>query len=282
MLFWICIGLIIILIITVIWIAIRYMLWKPDPLSSFFGSEQLLLGHRGAVSKAPENTITSFMAALTAGAHGVELDVRFSKDKKVMVIHDSSLERTTDCRGMVGDYTCAELKSLDAGSWLAREFSEARIPTLEEVLERLPANSRINIEIKNENLKTDGLEKAVAKLIARFDLYHRVIVSSFNPLTLFRVKVADSRIPIGFLREPSLPAFLRKDWVFLPLLRPEALHPYYSMVDQDYLEKARHKGYGVIVWSVNDKEDFQRMLELGVDGIITDRPAEMVSLLRKE
>lgn len=113
------------------------------------------------------------------------------------------------------------------------------------------------------------------KVIQDYDLYGRVVVSSFNPIALLRVKWADRDIPVGLLYAPDLPRYLSEGW-FIPILRPEQLHPRYDMVDEKYMEWARKKGYRVNVWTVNEAADLKRMLELKVDGIITDRPDQLL------
>ena len=259
--------------------AVRYWVWIPSPTASFYEEHEVLIwGHRGAPEAAPENTISAFQAAVSQGAHGVELDVMFSSDGEIVVIHDYTLDKTTDGSGPVKDYSLAELKRLDAGSRFSEEFSGEPIPTLQEVIDALDSSVFLNIEIKSETPATDGLEKAVAHTVAQNNLYDRVIVSSFNPISLIRVKMADKRIDVGLIYAPDLANYLSEGW-FVPILRPEALHPRFDMVDEDYMEWARKKGFQVSVWTVNETEDMKRMLDLGVDSIITDRPDSLKQLL---
>ncbi|HOA34860.1 MAG TPA: glycerophosphodiester phosphodiesterase [Bacillota bacterium] len=269
---WLFTAVICLIVLAVAVIAIRYWTWTPDPVASFYGERSVLnMGHRGAPEAAPENTISSFLAAEALGAHGIELDVMLSRDGKLAVIHDYDLDATTSGKGPVKDYTMAELKKLDAGSWFDEAFAGERIPTLEEVIEILDPQTLLNIELKTESPATDGLENAVVEVIREYDLYDRVLVSSFNPIALLRVKWADKKIPVGLLYAPDLPRYLSEGW-FISILRPEALHPEIRMVDEKYMEWARKKGFRVNVWTVNEAADLKRMLDLGVDGIITDRP----------
>lgn len=263
-------------------VAVRYLLWTPDPVASFYGENKLVaMGHRGSPEAAPENTISSFRTAMQAGADGVELDVMLSKDGAIVVIHDYVLDTTTDGSGPVKDYTLEQLKDFNAGYWFSEEFAGERIPTLEEVIAALPAGALINIEIKSESPATDGLEEAVVAAVREHDLYDRVIVSSFNPISLLRVKLADERIPVGLIYAPDLARYLSDGW-FIPLLRPEALHPSYQMVDEEYMRWARKKGFRVNVWTVNEAADIRRMIELGVDGIITDRPELLRQIMEEQ
>ncbi len=269
------------LVLVALVIAVRYWIWTPDPMADFQRERPVLnMGHRGAREAAPENTLSSFLAAEMMGAHGIELDVMFSKDDKLVVIHDYDLDATTNGKGPVKGYTLAEIKKMDAGSWFDEAFTGERIPTLQEVIEVLDPETLINIELKTETPATDGLESAVVDVIREYNLYSRVIVSSFNPIALMRVKWADKNIPVGLLYAPDLARYLSEGW-FISLLRPEALHPEMSMVDENYMEWARKKGYRVNVWTVNEAADLKRMLDLGVDGIITDRPDLLQQLLEE-
>ncbi len=253
-------------------VGLRYVLWSPLSLGSFYiGRDVVNLGHRGAPEHAPENTIPAFLAALNMGAHGVELDVLKSRDGAIIVIHDDDLDRTTDGQGMVNHADLSYIKSLDAGAWFGAGFARTQVPTLEEVFAALPPGTLVNVEIKSETPSTDGLESAVAAFISDRGLYDSVIVSSFNPISLWRIKRADRNIPTALLYMPDLPVYLSNGW-FVPIVLPDALHPHYSMVDEEYMARARRKGFRVNVWTVNDEDEMRRLIDLGVDGIITDRP----------
>lgn len=262
-------------------VAVRYWVWTPEPMAEFYGDRAFVnQGHRGAPEVAPENTLSAFAEAMQLGAHGIELDVMLSEDGEIVVIHDYTLDKTTTGSGLVKDHTLIELKQLDAGSWFGEEFIGTRIPTLQEVIDNLPRAALINIEIKGESLTTDGLEQAVVNTIAENNLFDRVMVSSFNPVSLLRVKRADQRIPVGLIYAPDLPVFLSDGW-FIPILRPEALHPRYDMVDEAYMTWAGNKGFRVNVWTVNEAAEMKRLLDLGVDGIITDRPDLVLQILQE-
>lgn len=261
--------------------AVRYWVWNPDPLATLYEGRAISnMGHRGASEAAPENTIAAFIAAAELGAHGVELDVMLSGDGEVVVIHDYTLDRTTDGNGLVKEHSLAELKRIDAGSWFSADFAGEKIPTLQEVIDALDPAVLLNIEIKSESPATDGLEKAVVDVIARNNLYGRVLVSSFNPISLLRVKLADRRIPVGLLYMADLPVYLSQGW-FIPILLPEALHPSYDLVDKAYMEWAHRKGFKVNVWTVDEAVDMERMIDLGVDGIITNRPELLTQILEE-
>lgn len=238
----------------------------------------LVIGHRGAPGAAPENTVPSFVKAMELGADGIELDVSLSKDGAVMVFHNYLLNKTTDGRGLLSKRTLPELKSLDAGSFFSGEFAGTRIPVLQEVIDALDDKTLLLIEIKTGITGNRGIEKEVAALVARNDLYNRVVVSSFNPFILMRIKRADARIPVGFLHLPLLP-FLMDRGSFVSAVNPEFLHPHHKKVNEEYLSRARARGCCVMAWTVNSKEDMLRMIDLGVDGIITDYPDILRGLL---
>ncbi len=242
----------------------------------------LILGHRGASQLAPENTLSAFRLARELGADGVELDVQLSRDRVPVVIHDGTLERTTDGHGAVSAHTVLELKQLDAGAWKAPQFRGERIPTLAEVFEVLsdwlvPTAPRgaprglINVELKSNGIFTDGLEREVVNLIAQKNAHAYVLVSSFNPLMLQRVKAMDPRLKRGLLYSPEQPAYLSRAWLRL-LVAPHALHPKHTMIDYDYAEWARARRYAINTWTVDEPAEAARLANLKVNAIITNQP----------
>jgi glycerophosphoryl diester phosphodiesterase len=214
------------------------------------------------------------LLAQELGADGVELDVHLSRDGELVVIHDLTLDATTDGHGPVRAKTLAELRALDAGSWFAPSFAGQQIPTLQEVVDALGRQMRINIELKSVSLKDDGLASAVVHLVQETGLLDRVVVSSFNPFALWRVRRLNPRIPVGMLydaHERRLPFFLRRPWL-RHLLRPEALHPQADMVDADLVGWAHERGYHLHTWTVDDPGRMWQLVQAGVDMIITNRP----------
>lgn len=231
----------------------------------------LNLAHRGASAYAPANTLAAFRLAEELGADGVELDVHLSADGAIVVIHDFTVDATTDGHGHVRDMTLAELKRLDAGSWFDPRFAGERIPTLEEVVEALGTHMVLNIELKALGLRSQGLEQAVVDLVHRHDIAPRTILSSFNPLVLWRLRRLDPALPRGLLYDASLPLPLRRAWL-RPLVRPAALHPHHSLVHARSVTWAHAGGYRVHTWTVDEPTEMRRLIELDVDGIITNRP----------
>lgn len=218
----------------------------------------LILGHRGASADAPENTLGAFGLALEQGAVGIEFDVRLSGSGDVVVIHDSTVDRTTDGTGKVSSLSTQTLQSLDAGMGQS-------IPTLDEVFQTFGASMLYNMEIKDAG---EEIAIAVADRISAYHLESQTIVSSFNPFSVryarkhltYSTKVAILRMNLGLLRFSHL------------LANAEVDHPHYEMVNEKYMAWARKKGYLVNVWTVDDPAGAQRLARLGVNAIITNKP----------
>jgi len=238
---------------------------------SFYLDRPLNFAHRGASHEAPANTLAAFLLAVDLGAEGIELDVHLSKDGHVVVIHDFDVSATTDGQGLVRAKTLAELKELDAGSWFDPVFAGQRIPTLQEVIDAVGQRLLLNIELKASGWGDGGLAAKVVQIVEQNGLVDRVILSSFNPLIVWRAKRRNSRIATGLLYAQDMSLVLRKAWL-RRLVRPTALHPHYAMVDAHYVWWANKQGYRVNVWTADDPGDMWRLMREGVDIIITNRP----------
>jgi glycerophosphoryl diester phosphodiesterase len=245
-------------------------------LDHMYNGRTLIFGHRGASAYAPMNTIPAFELAVEQGADGVELDVHFSKDKQLIVLHDFTVDHTTNGTGYARDMTLAELKALDAGSKKDAKFVGVQIPTLDEVFAAVGQKLYVNVEIKSETVETDGVEQAVADCLRRNNMQERVIISSFNPLALKRFREIMPEVPIGYLYVAEEQPFAE----VMETLPHEALHPHHPMIDQAYMEWAKSKGYRVNTWTVNDPARAMELKNLGVDAIITDTPDVMLGALR--
>jgi glycerophosphoryl diester phosphodiesterase len=240
-----------------------------------------VFAHRGAKRAAPENTLPAFQKALDMGADGIELDVQCSADGRLMVLHDFTLDHTTNGRGPLKNFTAAELTALDAGSHFSPNFAGTPIPTLDQVLDLVSDRCRINVEIKNQEPEGGREVDLVAALIRERDLYDQVIVSSFNPITLIRMRWTDERIALGYLYYQPVPEALWAAW-FTSLLKPEAIHPHHALVNEELIHFANTANCAVNVWTVNDIDEAQRLTDLGVDAIITDAPDLLIAALDGE
>ncbi len=232
----------------------------------------LNIAHRGASAYAPENTLAAFRLALEMGADGFELDAMLSADGHLVVIHDDTVDRTTDGRGPVRQKTLAELKTLDAGARFDARFAGERIPTLREALHLAAGNPAfVNVEIKTDSLKGDGLEEKLVALIRGYGLGERLLISSFNPFALWRMKRLAPDLPLALLYAENQRVYLRNRW-FAFLSRPDALNPSFRLATQEHVRWAKSKGYRLYVWTVDEEAEMRRLMALGVDGMITNKP----------
>jgi glycerophosphoryl diester phosphodiesterase len=238
----------------------------------------LNIGHRGARGLAPENTLAGMLAAMRAGADGVEFDVQRTGDGHLVVFHDDDLKRICNVGGRIVTSTLAQLRELDAGRHFGPQFAGELIPTLDEVLETLPASAFVNIEAKRFRFRSDGLEAGIVDAVRRHSLAGRCIVSSFNPVLLWRLARIDRTIPLGLLYAPDEPPGLNRGWPRL-LLRLAALHPYHEQVTAKLMQQTHGRGQQVNTWTVNEPDEMRRLVGLGVDSIITDRPDVLRALL---
>ncbi len=239
-------------------------------LEAIYRGRTLNLAHRGAREAAPENTLPAFVRAVEMGADGVELDVHLTFDDVPICLHSFTLEETTDGTGYPSEFTLEQIKEFDAGMKFDAAFAGTPIPSLAEVFEAIP-NAFVNVELKSLTFNDTGLERAVLDVIRAQGAEARVIISSFNPFCLRRMRKLAPDLPLGQLTDSDLPIVLRKGWLLFGIKR-QAIHPHHTMVDARYMQAARKKNWRVNTWTVNEPEDMRRLLALGVDSIMTDRP----------
>lgn len=237
----------------------------------------LIIGHRGASMHAPENTLAAFQLAMAQGADGIELDVKRCASGEVVVMHDATVDRTTDGAGSVHDLTLAQLRALNAGDG-------ERVPTLDEVIELTAASAApflINIEVTNYSTPADGLEQCVVDVVKRHACYERILFSSFNPPGVKRLAGLLPSVPRGMLYAGNMPIFLREVWL-APFVPHEFRHPEAGMVTPEYVARLNAQGRRVNTWTVNSAEEIVRMTQCGVQGIIGDSPARIKEVLGKQ
>ncbi len=235
-------------------------------------------GHRGAKAVAPENTLPAFEKAIQLGAAGIELDTQATADGQLIVLHDFRLERTTTGNGLVREHTLAQLQGVDAGIRFHESFAGTPIPTLDQVFDLVSDRCRVNVEIKNMDWDGGPEVELLVQMMQRRKLHDQVIVSSFNPIALMKVRWADPSIALGLLYSGDLPLFLRRAWLG-PLIAPEALHPHHTIIDEEYMRWARSQGHFVNTWTVNDPDEARRLAGLGVDTIISDVPDVIIEAI---
>ncbi|WP_042478471.1 glycerophosphodiester phosphodiesterase [Bacillus ndiopicus] len=235
-------------------------------------SKPAIFAHRGASGQYPENTMIAFEEALRTDVAGIELDVQMTKDGQLVIIHDERIDRTTNGQGFVKDFTLAELEALDAGGWFSSSFAGERLPTLDAVLAWMKEegnNLRLNIELKNDQIQYARLEEKALSLIKAYDLQERIIISSFNPFSLQRVRMQNPDIEIGYLvlGVPDNALWIARE------IGANAIHCQATYALSEFGEKAKKAGFPLRIYTVNDEEEYQQLVEVGVEVIMTDFPS---------
>ena len=233
----------------------------------------LIIAHRGYRAKYPENTLVSFRASLDAGVQMIELDVMLSKDRRVVVIHDATLDRTTNGYGPVNGYTIKELKALDAGSWFQPRFAGEQVPTLEEVLDDVNGRAMINIEIKasafEAHYPVDSIERQVVDLVACKNLQASVLISSFEWKLLDNIATMKDAPSIALLSK--FPA--DGDNVERCMkLKAFSWHPNCGELHHEQVKIMHEAGICVFPYNVDSQKEYHRMIRMDVDGVITSDP----------
>ena len=221
----------------------------------------LKIAHRGAKAYEPENTLQAFQKALDLNSDGIELDVHLSSDEHIIVIHDETIDRTTNGKGLVNTFSLAELKS-----FLIDE--KYQIPTLNEVFDLIDKKCLINIELKGL-----GTASKVVTLIEEYIAkknwsYNHFIISSFDWNLLQETSNLNSKIPIGVLTEENLDTAL----AFAETIKAKAIHPDFQLLNKENVQEIQEKGFLVFPWTVNTEEDIQKVKSYKVNGIISDNP----------
>ncbi|MBG9449211.1 glycerophosphodiester phosphodiesterase [Cytobacillus firmus] len=252
-----------------------------SPFSQSFAAESATgerkqvdnIAHRGATGYAPENTIVGFDLAVDMKADYIEIDVQRSKDGELVVIHDTTVDRTTDGTGKVGNLTFDYLRSLDAGSWKGEQFAGEPIPTFEEILDRYHGKTGILIELKAPELYP-GIEGQVADALKARNLdkpqNEKIIIQSFNFESMKKMDQLLPKVPIGVLtsnRADTTAEALQEfsayaDW----------FNPSYGIVTEELVNQVHSLGMQIGSWTVRSQEAADFLFEMKVDAIITDYP----------
>ncbi|MEZ4704806.1 MAG: glycerophosphodiester phosphodiesterase family protein [Bdellovibrionota bacterium] len=230
-----------------------------------------LIGHRGFPAMAPENTLSSIDLAIEAEADMIEIDVSFTRDKKIVVIHDDTLQRTTNGKGKVRDMNWSVIEKLDAGSWFSEEFEGEGVPLLKDVLEKVALSQMpLNIEIKSESVGSElsgGIEEQVLEMVRREYQLKQVVFSSFSSLAVRRIKQLEPHSSSALILEHELsqdPMYLIQD------LSIDAIHMNQKKTTSSHVEVCKQAGLTVRCYTVNDPRRMQDLRNMGVDGIFTD------------
>jgi glycerophosphoryl diester phosphodiesterase len=233
-----------------------------------------IFAHRGASAYAPENTLVAFELAVAQKADAIEFDVKLSSDDQVVVIHDQTVDRTTNGTGRVQDLPLAALQELDAGSYFDSAYQGESIPTLSQVFETVGRKLFINIELTNYSSTSDFLPERVAELTRLHGLVDNIIFSSFNPMVLRRIHRILPTVPIGFLTHPGLSSIIGRTWFGKLMIDYQAFHPELRDASQDLVKNMHQSGHRVHVYTVNNVNDMARLFSYDVDGIFTDDPIQ--------
>ncbi len=228
----------------------------------------LILAHRGASAYAPENTGAAFCKAIACGADGVELDVRLTKDRQMVVHHNLDIRETSNGSGEIWDMTLSELRRFDFGSWKGREFAGEGILTLEEALLLVKDMVVINIELKAEARPVSNLPELACALIKKMGLSRKVLFSSFQHGTAMACKKRLPQAKVGLLY--SRPLF--RPVAYARRLGADALHPYKYLVTPGLIRRAHRAGLMVNTWTVDKPDWIRRFARWGCDAVITNTP----------
>ena len=257
-------------------VAAVYLLFpQTQPLQSVLGlADPVITYHRGYSSRAPENTMAAFLTALEDGSPRIELDVQMTADGVAVVTHDTSLRRCTGRNANIYDLTYAQVQQLDAGRWFHRQFTGSCIPTLEEVLALCKGKTELNIEIKPSTF-TPTLEAETVRLIHAYDYGADCVVTSQSYETLCKVKELDPDITTGYILALGVGTYY--DLPAADFFSVESTFITAGMVQQIHL-----RGKTISAWTINRQQDAEKLLKLGVDDLITDKPEIIAPLLVRD
>ncbi len=231
------------------------------------------VAHRGAAGYAPENTLAAFDKAVEMKSDYIEIDVQQSKDGELVIIHDTTVDRTTDGSGKVGDLTFEQLRTLDAGSWMGKQFAGEKLPTFDEILDRYHGKTGILIEIKAPELYPGIEERVAAELKERnLDLpqNEKIIIQSFNFESMKKMNKLLPKVPIGVLTASKDNTSLQKLQEFAEYA--DYFNPHYSIVTEELVDNVHTLGMKISSWTVRSQKTADFLLNMDVDAIITDYP----------
>ncbi|GGH79394.1 glycerophosphoryl diester phosphodiesterase [Pullulanibacillus pueri] len=237
-----------------------------------------IFAHRGASGKYPENTMTAFKQAEKEGADGIELDVHLTRDRIPIVIHDETVDRTTDGYGFVKDYSIEGLKKLSAGHWKGWKFRNAQIPTLEEVLQWMSQTSlTLLVEFKNNILPYKGLEHKTIDLLRKYNMLERTIFSSFNHESLLKVKQIYNGAETAALYGKPMASAAH----YATSMGLDGLHPSYRIVNEKLVHELHANNIKIRPYTVNSPQVMEVLFDWQIDGIITDYPQRANEVLNR-
>jgi len=235
------------------------------------------IAHRGWSGRAPENTMAAIQLAMEEPwIDAIEIDVQLSRDGVPVLIHDYTLERTTNGSGWVGDHTYAELAALDAGSWFAPEFRGERIARLEEVLAAVRGKMKLDIELKKPAGRYEGLEETVAALIRRYNMHDQVFVTSFNHEAIRKIKAVDANLQTGLISY-GLPTLIEEQLRYTEATILALAYPY---LEPEFVARMHDRGIRMIAWTIDDPGHIKQVMAIHPElAICTNHPDRMLPLM---
>lgn len=234
------------------------------------------IAHRGASGEYPESTRLALLKALEAGADMIELDCQMTRDGHVVIFHDESLKRTAGVAGAIKDKTLEQLKKLDIGRWRKKSFQGERILTLEEALEAVGGKADLCLEIKSYPGSLPGIEIKILFTLSHYECLDRTILASFDYRCLGRVRELAPEATIGLI----FGAGVRDDpFRAAQKLGAASLHVQKELASRHFFERAWQDGLDVYVWTVNELSEMERFVSMGAQGLISDFPKRLKTLL---
>lgn len=250
-------------------------------------NDLVVIAHRGASSVAPENTLAAAEQGITYGADMIELDIHLTKDGKIVVIHDHTVDRTTNGTGTIADMTLEEVQKLDAGSWKDPKYADQRVPTLDEFLKLVNGRATVLIEIKSNDKKLyEGIEQKTWDIVEANNAHNWVAYQSFHPKVIDNFLAIDPKCPIYLLivgRMPLFPLYYDdavrwgspfKRWKGKVL----GINPNTKFASKSFINKAHKNGFKVFSWTANEGKDIEKLKNNGADGVITNYPQKLTGI----
>lgn len=228
--------------------------------------------HRGASGYYPENTMLAFEKAVELGCDGIETDVQLTSDGVLVLCHDELLDRTTNGKGFIAETSYKDIEKLDAGVKWGEKFKGLKVPALEELLDFIKdKNIMLNLELKNGAIEYKNLENLVVKKIYDYNLKGRVIISSFNHYSLLRCRAIDNTLKLGALYECRI----YEPGKYAASLGVDAVHPAFYTLNEETIKEIKSNNLSINTWTVNEEKYMKLLIQLGVDGIITNYPDKL-------
>ncbi len=254
------------MLLIVLFLMFAGILCKQNP-------SMIVMAHRGASADCPENTMAAVSEAVESGADYSEIDVHQTQDGKIILMHDETLDRTTSGKGYVWDHTWEEIRGLDAGSWFGKDFAGEPVPSLEDIIRFASGRIKLNIEIKISREEPELVSKVV-DIIRQNDFRDSCIVTSFDRKAVEDVKQIDPLIRTGLIFGKDHPEdVFTGSW--------EILSCNYEIIDESFIKKARKNKKNIYVWTVDQKNEMLRLIDLKVDAIITNKPGLLREVLQE-